>query len=129
MRLWGYYAWHTFINTIKKLFTSTALIIILAIFGFGVIGGLTAVVVEHAVDTKNATEIETQTQEAAEDEEEDEKGRKDVTRRGEAGQGAGGSCFGIGLSGDSSLGIVFRHQEGNRDILHGRCQFPFYCAV
>ena len=64
MRLWGYYAWHTFINTIKKLFTSTALIIILAIFGFGVIGGLTAVVVEHAVETKNATEIETQTQEA-----------------------------------------------------------------
>ena len=76
MRLWGYYAWHTFINTIKKLFTSTALIIILAIFGFGVIGGLTAVVVEHAVDTKNATEIETQTQEAAEDEEEDEKEEK-----------------------------------------------------
>ena len=76
MRLWGYYAWHTFINTIKKLFTSTALIIILAIFGFGVIGGLTAVVVEQGVDTKNATEIETQTQEASEDEEEDEKEEK-----------------------------------------------------
>lgn len=40
MRLWGYYALHTFINTIKKIFKSKVMIVILCSFLIGgVIGG------------------------------------------------------------------------------------------
>ena len=50
MRLWGYYAWHSFINTIKKMFRSTFVVVILAIVGMGVIfvvvGGIIGTVAE-----------------------------------------------------------------------------------
>lgn len=40
MRLWGYYALHTFINTVKKIFKSKVMIVILCSFLIGgVIGG------------------------------------------------------------------------------------------
>ena len=39
MKLWGYYAWHTLVNTIKKMFRSTVLVVLLAIVGFGVKAG------------------------------------------------------------------------------------------
>ena len=40
MRLWGYYALHTFINTIKKIFKSKVMIVILCSFLIGgVVGG------------------------------------------------------------------------------------------
>ena len=56
MRLWGYYAWHTFWNTIKKMFRSTFLVIILAIFGFGIIFGLIAGVVGSMVEKQQSLE-------------------------------------------------------------------------
>ena len=56
MRLWGYYAWHTFWNTIKKMFRSTFLVIILAIFGFGIIFGLIGGVVGSMVEKQQSLE-------------------------------------------------------------------------
>lgn len=62
MRLWGYYAFHTFINSIKKMFRSTFVIIMAVsiaiglIFG-GSIGLIAAVVLE---DGEGSTEIETE---------------------------------------------------------------------
>ena len=56
MRLWGYYAWHTFWNTIKKMFQSTFLVIILAIFGFGIIFGLIGGVVGSMVEKQQSLE-------------------------------------------------------------------------
>ena len=56
MRLWGYYAWHTFWNTIKKMFRSTFLVIILAIFGFGIIFGLIGGVVGSMVEKQQSVE-------------------------------------------------------------------------
>lgn len=39
MKLWGYYAFHTFINSIKKMFRSTFLVIlVLIVFVFGIFG-------------------------------------------------------------------------------------------
>ena len=40
MRLWGYYALHTFINTIEKIFESSVVVVILCSMMIGgVIGG------------------------------------------------------------------------------------------
>ena len=44
MKLWGYYAFHTFINSVKKMFRSTFIIVLACIIGvmilFGVAGGV-----------------------------------------------------------------------------------------
>jgi len=44
MKLWGYYAFHTFINSIKKMFRSTFIIVVASILSigliFGVVGGI-----------------------------------------------------------------------------------------
>lgn len=42
MKLWGYYAFHTFINSIKKMFRSTFIVIMAIIIGVGFIFGLSA---------------------------------------------------------------------------------------
>ena len=56
MRLWGYYAWHTFLEHDKKMFRSTFLVIILAIFGFGIIFGLIGGVVGSMVEKQQSLE-------------------------------------------------------------------------
>lgn len=68
MKLWGYYAWHTAVNTIKKMFRSTVLIVILAIVGFGLMGGLIGGIIGSVADGEDSTEIST---EVVEEEEED----------------------------------------------------------
>lgn len=57
MKLWGYYAWHTLVNTIKKMFRSTVLVVLLAIVGFGVICGLVGGLIGSAVESEESTEI------------------------------------------------------------------------
>ena len=84
MRLWGYYAWHTFWNTIKKMFRSTFLVIILAIFGFGIIFGLIAGVVgsmvekQQSVETVESSSEADRVQEEATEEEETQKTPQEI---------------------------------------------------
>lgn len=58
MRLWGYYALHTFINTIKKIFKSKVVVVILCSFLIGgVIGGSVGIIgsiVEENAQTDTA---------------------------------------------------------------------------
>ena len=84
MRLWGYYAWHTFWNTIKKMFRSTFLVIILAIFGFGIIFGLIGGVVgsmvekQQSVETVESSSEADRVQEEAMEEEETQKTPQEI---------------------------------------------------
>ena len=84
MRLWGYYAWHTFWNTIKKMFRSTFLVIILAIFGFGIIFGLIGGVVgsmvekQQSVETVESSSEADRVQEEATEEEETQKTPQEI---------------------------------------------------
>lgn len=63
MKLWGYYAFHTFINSIKKMFRSTFIIVMAAIIGigviFGVAGGIIATVLEDELGTEDELQDET----------------------------------------------------------------------
>lgn len=58
MKLWGYYAFHTFINSIKKMFRSTVIIVIVAIFGVGAIFGLAAGVLTTVIEDEMSSEGE-----------------------------------------------------------------------
>ena len=58
MKLWGYYAFHTFINSIKKMFRSTFIIVIAAILGIGVIFGVAAGVLTTVIEDELSTEVE-----------------------------------------------------------------------
>lgn len=49
MKLWGYYAFHTFINSIKKMFRSTFIIVIACIIGITVLFGLAGGVIGMAI--------------------------------------------------------------------------------
>ena len=71
MKLWGYYALHTFVNTIKKMFRSTFLVIFLAIIGFGVIFGLVGGIAGSVMDHQQAAEQASEMQESEDVEEED----------------------------------------------------------
>lgn len=71
MKLWSYYAWHTFINTIKKIFRSTVLIVILAVFGFGLVGGLVGSMIGSVVGSEESTEISSEFVEEEMEEEEE----------------------------------------------------------
>lgn len=53
MRLFGYYAFHTFVNSIKKLFRSTFVIIIAVIIGISMIFGVSAGIIASVVEKKN----------------------------------------------------------------------------
>lgn len=53
---WGYYALHTFVNNIKKMFRSTVLVILLCIFAFGAVFGLVGAAIGHFAGTES-TEI------------------------------------------------------------------------
>ena len=65
MKLWGYYALHTLWNSIKKMFRSTVLVVILACVGFigicGIAGGIIGSVVSDGQDsTEKSSEISTE---------------------------------------------------------------------
>ena len=56
MKLWGYYAFHTFINSIKKMFRSTFIIVIACIIGITVLFGVAGGVIGWAVADNMITE-------------------------------------------------------------------------
>lgn len=56
MRLWSYYALHSFINTIKKLFRSTVMIVIAACVGMGLIFGAVGGIIGSVAERQNAEE-------------------------------------------------------------------------
>ena len=55
MKLWGYYAFHTFINSIKKMFRSSFVIVMAAIIAIGVIFGLAAAAITTIVEEEAET--------------------------------------------------------------------------
>ena len=74
MRIWGYYAWHSFINTIKKMFRSTMVVVILAIVGMGVIFGVAGGIIGTVAEKQSAQEsVDENYREDEEEEEEQEK--------------------------------------------------------
>ena len=87
MRLWGYYAWHSFINTIKKMFRSTFVVVILAIVGmgviFGVVGGIIGTVAEKqsAQESVDENYREDEEEEKEQEEKEEPMSAEDVTSR------------------------------------------------
>ena len=60
MKLWGYYAFHTFINSIKKMFRSTFIIVMAAIIGIGVIFGVAGGMIGSLIEDELSTEDEYQ---------------------------------------------------------------------
>lgn len=66
---WFYYALHTGINTIKKMFRSTVLVILIGIIGCGVVFGLAGSIIGNIMEKQDATGIST---EAVQDEEDDD---------------------------------------------------------
>lgn len=74
MRFFGYYAWHTFVNSIKKLFRSTFIAVIAAIIGFGVIFGVAAGVIGSVVEkeAESSTEYSSEYDESYEEEDDEE---------------------------------------------------------
>ena len=73
MRLWGYYALHTFINTIKKIFKSKVMIVILCSFLIGgVVGGSVGFIsslVEDQAQTESSVSNDDKTNDPAQMEE------------------------------------------------------------
>lgn len=56
MRLFGYYAWHSFVNQLRKLFKTWVLIFLIACMAIGVIIGIGAAVLEDATGQEEAVE-------------------------------------------------------------------------
>lgn len=71
---WGYYALHTFINNIKKIFRSTVLIVFFSIFAFGIVCGLVGAAIGEIAGDETSTEISS---EAGDDWEEEEDSNDD----------------------------------------------------
>lgn len=73
MRLWGYYALHTFVNTIKKIFKSKVMIVILCSFLIGgVVGGSVGFIsslVEDQAQTESSVSKDDKTNDPAQMEE------------------------------------------------------------
>ena len=94
MKLWGYYAWHSFLNTIKKIFKSKVLAVIICCMVMGgIIGGGVGLAVAFIED--NVTQEET-TEEVVEEEEEEEEPltQEDIQK---AASYVGAVAMGIGL--------------------------------
>ena len=58
MRLFGYYAWHSFINQLRKLFKTWVLIFIGVCFLIGIVIGVGAAMLTEAVDTEDQVMVE-----------------------------------------------------------------------
>lgn len=56
MKLWGYYALHSFVNTIKKMFRSTFFVVLIAIVGFGLIFGTVGFIVGSVAERQSGEE-------------------------------------------------------------------------
>ena len=56
MKLWGYYAFHTFINSVKKMFRSTFIIVLACIIGVTILFGVAGGVIGWAVADNMITE-------------------------------------------------------------------------
>lgn len=56
MKLWGYYAFHTFINSVKKMFRSTFIIVLACIIGVSILFGVAGGVIGWAVADNMITE-------------------------------------------------------------------------
>ena len=56
MKLWGYYAFHTFINSVKKMFRSTFVIVLASIIGVTILFGVAGGVIGWAVADNMITE-------------------------------------------------------------------------
>ena len=70
MKMVGYYAWHTFLNSLKKIFRSTFVVIFVAVIAIGVIFGFSAGLVADIVDSKNENQTEYSSEEYSGTEEE-----------------------------------------------------------
>lgn len=70
MKMVGYYAWHTFLNSLKKIFQSTFVVIFVAVIAIGVIFGFSAALVADIVDSKNESQTEYSSEEYSGAEEE-----------------------------------------------------------
>lgn len=60
MRFFGYYAWHSFLNQIKKLFKTWVMIFFVACFLVGILIGVGAGTLSDAVDEEEIVETETE---------------------------------------------------------------------
>lgn len=69
MKLWGYYAFCTFINSIKKMFRSTFIIIVAISLGIGLIFGVSIGVIASIVESEDFADTEYNTEEGFFDEE------------------------------------------------------------
>ncbi len=79
MKLWGYYAAHSFINSIKKVFRSKVFVVIFVIFMIGVLFGVSAGIVASVVMPDEAVEESTEEDIAPEMlEEEEELSKEDI---------------------------------------------------
>ena len=58
MRMAGYYAWHTFINSIRKMFRSTVVVVIVSVAAIGMIFGLSAGLISAIAESKPGTDTE-----------------------------------------------------------------------
>ena len=58
MRMAGYYAWHTFINSIRKMFRSTVVVVIVSVAAIGMIFGLSAGLISAIAESKSGTDTE-----------------------------------------------------------------------
>lgn len=58
MKMAGYYAWHTFVNSLKKIFKSTFVVILVAIIAIGVIFGFSAGMLANLVDSRSESSTE-----------------------------------------------------------------------
>lgn len=58
MRMAGYYAWHTFINSIRKMFRSTVVVVIVSVAAIGMIFGLSAGLIGAIAESKSGTDTE-----------------------------------------------------------------------
>lgn len=72
MRVWGYYAWHTFLNSVKKIFRSTVAAVFIAIIAVGVIFGVAFSIIDLVLPEETQTEYIEESSQYSEYEEEDE---------------------------------------------------------
>ena len=56
MKLWGYYAWHTFKNSIKKMFRSTVAAVFVAIIVIGATFGVAFSIIDMVFPDDSGTE-------------------------------------------------------------------------
>ncbi len=76
---WFYYALHTGINTIKKMFRSTVLVILIVIIGCGVVFGLAGSMIGNIMEKQDATEISTEAVQENEEDDGEEAGEQEMS--------------------------------------------------